>query len=608
MSSDEREPGAPDRGATAPGSAAVEFEEVVVAGRSPRSATPGGGRRRPAGPGPAVRAGLLVGGLAVAIVGVGLFGSRPPAPPEAPSPSPVVDAAPRTLSPDVAVTAPAPIPRFRRSGEPLADPQVLVAGRWMDLASGRAVAGAPDGCAGQRIHVLGSGRVVCVISNPTRTPGSRIALYDLGVTTVGSVRVDPAAPAPAAGAPAGAPAGDAEPQALATLLGQRDVVIGDPVAIAVAPGPGSDDLVLAWAAVGERGYEIGLEAFRLGDAGPRAERLGDWIVGRAPSTGPDAVETLGDLAVAVDPGAGGTALVGWTEAGRGIPGPVRRLAVVAIDGSTPPVMLRPAATRNLAPEAADGPLRTGTACGGPFGEGFAGAGSAYVVCPGSPAELRVVDLGGSWAGVSPGAVIATVPLLPEGSAPGSAALAGNGIALDAARSILYRWSPATGIIWKVELDGGGPDADDAIDDATRAAPRVSTLFLEPRGLSREASPGGDAGPALGPRPILALDAAHGRLYALEAPLPGSERAVVHLIDVETWRHFASFPVADTATRAISLSPDGRLLYASTEPRQAGGPPPVVGVAVIDARTGIEIAYAGRLRADARAPLQAVVVR
>jgi hypothetical protein len=120
--------------------------------------------------------------------------------------------------------------------------------------------------------------------------------------------------------------------------------------------------------------------------------------------------------------------------------------------------------------------------------------------------------------------------------------------------------------------------------------------------------GGDAAPAVGQRPILALDADRGRLYALDAPLPGSGRAVIHVIDVDAWRHFASFPVADTATRAISLSPDGRLLYASTEPRRAGGPPPVVGVAVLDARTGIEIAYAGRLRADARAPLQAVVVQ
>jgi hypothetical protein len=200
-------------------------------------------------------------------------------------------------------------------------------------------------------------------------------------------------------------------------------------------------------------------------------------------------------------------------------------------------------------------------------------------------------------------VTATGPLAPEGSVTGPAALAGNGIALDAARSILYRWSPAAGTIWKVELDGGGMDAD----DSSHAAPRVSALSLEPRGRIRDASPGDDSAPAPGPRPILALDVARGRLYALEAPLPGSDRAVVHLVDVDAWRHFASFPIADPATRAISLSPDGRRLYASTEPRQAGGRP-VVGVAVLDARTGIEIAYAGRLRVDARAPIQAIIVR
>ncbi len=203
-----------------------------------------------------------------------------------------------------------------------------------------------------------------------------------------------------------------------------------------------------------------------------------------------------------------------------------------------------------------------------------------------------------------GAVIATATLAPEGSATGAAALAGNGMALDAARSILYRWSPATGTIWKVALDGGGL----AADDGSRAAPRVSALSLQPRGRSRAVESGGDAAPTAGRRPILALDAARGRLYALDAPLPGSGRAVVHVIDVDAWRHFASFPIADTSTRAISLSPDGRLLYASTEPRRAGDSPPLVGVAVLDARTGIEIAYAGRLRADARAPLQAVVVR
>ena len=276
---------------------------------------------------------------------------------------------------------------------------------------------------------------------------------------------------------------------------------------------------------------------------------------------------------------------------------------VRLDGSAPPVALPAAATRNLAAEAADGPLRMVKPCGGPFGEGFAGVGVAYVVCPGSTAELRLLDLG-EQAGDSPGGVLATARLEPAGSTAGSAWLAGNGIVMDATRSILYRWSPAAGTIWRIELDGAGAVAS----DSSRAAPRVTALPLQPWGDAREADPAGDAASAAGPRPILALDAARNRLYALDAPLPALGRAVVHVVDLAGWRHQATFPIADPATRAITLSPDGALLYASTAPRPAGSLPLAVGVAVIDARTGMEIAYAGRLPVTAGAPLQAAVVR
>jgi hypothetical protein len=496
---------------------------------------------------------------------------------------------PATADPSPAPTA--PIPLFRRAGEPLADPHVLVAGRWVHLGTGRVVPAAPDDCARQRVHVLGSGRIVCVTADVTRSPGSRLTLFDLEVATVGYVRSSPATPPSS-----GTPAGDAERQALATLLGERDVVIGDPVAISVAPGPGPDDLVLAWAAVNAGAFEIGLEAFRLGGAGEQAERIGEWTLGSAPSTGRDAVETLGDLAVTVDAADGGTALVGWTEAGRGVAGPVRRLVAVPIDGSARPTRVAAAATRNLAPEAADGPLRTGMPCGGPFGEGFGGAGTAYVVCPGATAEIRVVDVARR-AGGSAGAVVATARLERAGTTAGSAWLAGNGTVMDASRSILYRWSPTAGTIWRIELGGG-----------TGRPPRVSALPLVPRDAGDEAdsAEGAVADPVR--RPILALDAARGRLYALDAPLPRSGGAVVHVIDVAAWQHVASYPVADTATRAISLSPDGALLYASTEPRQAGSPPLAVGVTVLETLTGIERAYAGRLRVGAGGPSQAVVVR
>jgi hypothetical protein len=109
--------------------------------------------------------------------------------------------------------------------------------------------------------------------------------------------------------------------------------------------------------------------------------------------------------------------------------------------------------------------------------------------------------------------------------------------------------------------------------------------------------------------VLALDAARGRLYALDAPVPGTaDRAVVHVIDVQRWSHFASFPLADGATRAIALSPDGRLLYATTAPREAGSGRPTTGVAVLDAATGIELAYAGRLAIGAGRRLEAAIVR
>jgi hypothetical protein len=172
--------------------------------------------------------------------------------------------------------------------------------------------------------------------------------------------------------------------------------------------------------------------------------------------------------------------------------------------------------------------------------------------------------------------------------------------VDVSRGILYRWSPVAATIWRIELDGG-----------TGGGPRVAALPL----LARDA--GGDAGgvPAAGedavpagPLPTLVLDAAGDRLYALDAPLPGSGRAVVHLVDLASWAHVASFPVADRDTRAISLSPDGALLYASTAPRRSGSEPPVVGVAVLDTRTGLERAYAGRLLVGPGGPLQPVVVR
>jgi hypothetical protein len=581
----------------------AEIEEVV-AGRDPgvpRMPRRPGRRRAPSS---AVLSAIVLIGIGSAIVTVGLLGPRPaPLDDAPPATEPLPTPAPRL---DAVVPAPtAPVPLVRRSGEPLADPHVLVEGRWMNLETGSPAETAPDACARHRVLVLGSGRIVCVTADVTRTPGSRLALFDLAVATVGAVRVDPDAPPPGA-----APAGVPEPQALGTLLGRRDVVIGDPVAIAVAPGPGPDDLVLAWAAVGGSGYEVALEAFRLGETGGQARRLGEWAVGRAPSAGRDAIDRLGNLSVAVD-ASSLRALVGWTEAGPGTADPVRRLAVVDLADAAPAAALPVAATRSLTPGPTDEPPGSRAPCGGPFGEGFGAAGTVYVVCAGATAEIRVLEAGGG-PGTSPGRIVGSAPLEPGGTMAGTAWLTGNGIvAWDA---VLYRWSPEAGTLWRVDLAGTGAGRE----------PRTSPLALIPRRGAIETGAEGDAARTdASPRPVLALDPARGRLYALDAPVPRTDgRAVVHVIDAESWRYLWSFPLADRSTRAIALSPDGRLLYASTEPREVGvvsrddgSPAPevgrvplAVGVAVLDARTGIELAYAGRLRVGAGAPLQGVVIR
>lgn len=587
---------------------AAEIEEVVPrGGRGASSAgTPPRPPRRPRGPGPAARAALVVGGLAGAIVLAGLLGPRPQPAVEEASGRPSARPAPASLRPDGAPSPPeaaipvptAPVPLFRRAGPPLRDQHALVAGRWMHLATGRPVAGAPEGCAHRRILVLGGGRIVCVTAEVTRAPGSRLAIFDLAVVTMGLARTDPAEPPPEV-APGAGPQAEAEPQALATLLGRRDVVIGDPVAIAVAPGPGRDELVLAWAAAGDGDYEIGLEAFRLAHTGSEALRLGDWSVGRAAGTGRDAIDTLADLAVTAE--AAGRALVGWTESGSGGAEPVRRLVAVRLDGSAPPVALPAAATRNLRSETAGGRLRPGTPCGGGFGEGLAGDGTAWVVCPGVPATLRVLDLGAGGGGRTarhPDLVLAEASLDAAGTTVGTAWLAGNGVVADPSAAVLYRWSPAAGTIWRVELGAG-----------EGAAPRVASVGLLPRRGALETGVTGDARGSVAPRPNLALDAVRGRLYALDAPVPRTAgRAVVHVIDTERLRYLWSFPLADAGSRAIALSPDGRLLYASTQPRQVGSPPDAVGLAVLDAATGVELAYAGRLRVGSGGPLEAVVVR
>jgi len=583
---------------------------------------PGGGRRRR----PGIRRWLpvfAVSGLAVMIVGAGLLGPKVPAPgaaddgtstaaPEAtagPSGAPDASRAPDASgAPDASR---APIALFRRSGDALPDQHVLVAGRWMHLGTGGSIGG-ETGCERERVLVLSTGRIVCVAETVIRSPGSTVARYDLRAITLGRVRLDPAQPPPT-DRPVAADAGED----LITLVGRRDLVVGSPVAIAVAAGPGADEVLLAWAARDAGDFRLGLDRYRLRDSGepqagrPSAAWTGHWDLGRPPATGSTAVDTIGDLLVSPDQD-GARVLVGWTEAGPGISGAVRRLVVVRPAGQEPPATLPADVTRNLDEEAADGTSRPGTPCGGAFGEGFATDRTVFVVCPGATAELRRIEV--SEPARTPGlfgAVTATTRLEPGLGIGGSAWLAGNGVAIDRSRGFYYRWSPWARTLWKVDL---------AARDATGGQPVAERIVIEPPAgsIPVQRTPSGpnlDGPDAVepGPLPLLALDEAAGRLYLLGMPAAiaaasGAQEPGIVVVGVAHLRPVVRWTIAETEARSIALSPDRRYLYLATAPRPAAGPSISVGVAVHDASLGGEVAYAGRLRVGAGAPLEAVIVR
>ena len=597
---------------------AAAIEEVAAGGSAaggsagdaarPRTAPGGGGTGR-TGPG---RAGIgrwlpvvAVAGLALAIVVAGLIGPKVPAGEEpapadptavplvsrGPAGTPAVEAAP---SPD-----PTPVARLRLGGPLPADPFLLLGGRWIDLAT--ATVGGTTGCELERPLVLAGGRIVCVARQKGRPPGSTWATYALSVVTLGSSRPAPAEPWSSPPARAGEGVRPAVP--LTSLVGRRDLAFGDPVAVGVAAGAEPDSLLLAWAVLGEGGYRVGLDRYLVGDA--RAVATGSREIFALPLEDEDGPTSLADLAVSVAPD-GSAALVGVTIR-RNAPAPSeRRLAVLRLDAGAaageaigePKALPPQAASSGSGPTPLGAVGDGGVACGGALGEGWASNGLLFVVCPGgSAAELRLLDAGtaGTPAG-GPGTVLGTRSLEPGGTQVGTAWLAGNGVVTDPTRAVTYRWSPAAGTFWRIAVDPGGTAS-------------VTSLALDPRRGYLDAVPGAEPPTSAGALPVLALDARRGRLFALDAPVPRTAgRAVVHVVDVERWSHFVSFPLADAATRAISLSPDGRLLYASTAPRTIGGAPLAVGVEVLDATTGVELAYAGRLRVGAGAPAQAVVVR
>ena len=157
---------------------------------------------------------------------------------------------------------------------------------------------AKTGCERERPLVLAGGRIVCVAQQVDRPPGSTRATYELSAVTLGRSRAAPAEPW--ASPPPGVADGVRPAVPLTTLVGRRDLAFGDPVAIALAPGAEEDVLFLAWAVLGDAGYRIGLDRYRVGDAAAVATGSREVLAlplddGRGPTS-------LAELAVSVSAG------------------------------------------------------------------------------------------------------------------------------------------------------------------------------------------------------------------------------------------------------------------------------------------------------------------
>jgi len=607
------------RGSREERAAAAGIEEVAAvgpgAGAPGRGPEPGGGGTGGGGTG---RTGtgrpgigrwlpvLAVAGLAVVIVGAGLLGPKVPSreepvpadPPASPAASPGPAGSPSATPPAVAGT---PVPRLRLAGTLPDDRYLLLGGRWIDLGTG--TVDVATGCELERPLVLAGGRIVCVARQKARPPGSTWATYDLSIVTLGRSRPAPAEPWASTPPSVGEGVEPAVP--LTKLVGRRDLAFGDPVAVAPAPGAEPDSLLLAWAVLGDGGYRVGLDRYVVEDGA--AVATGSREVLALPLEDELGPTSLADLAVSVSPD-GGTALVGVTVT-RTSPAPsVRRLAVLRIDagaaagGAVGEARALPPEVTSNATGPADVARDDGTACGGALGEGWATDETLYLVCAGRPSVFRRVTLPAAAAapgsgGASVRAAVVDETLFSAASGVADALLlAGDGEAIDRLRGRYYRWEPATRLLWAIDLLA--PPRARAVADS------VALGWDRPTGTG---DPGvADPGPAS--RPVVGIDVAADRLYLL-APDADGRGAWIEVVSGVDLVSRGSLPTSPEPYAAMALSPDGRLLYLATPPRETGGAPrPLVAVEVLDTEPLAARLFAGRLPPGPWDSAQPIVVR